>query len=131
MINESDLKLKCSPDFIMFLCEMAEGFEYKETWSEKNVTFKDVSFNWATKEIIRWGYFPLLIHRACKGWNKIERENGSYLEIDNESIWMVSYGGNFNEIGYEFENYQPQSLTQAECACLDCLIDIFGEEKTK
>ena len=71
--------------------------------------------------------FPLLIHRAVEGWNKNNKGN-PYIEIDDSSIWVCSYNNNFKEFGFSFHEYQPRSLTQAECAMLDCLLDIFKEE---
>ena len=115
MKTEQEIKARVTPEIIKQMCALAEGFENTGAY-----IFHFMGVNYSTHSSL----FPLLIHRAVDGFNKIERENGSYLDIDNESIWMVSYKENFEEIGFEFKDYKSDTLTAVELACLDCLIDI-------
>lgn len=122
MITEQDLKDQCTPEFIKWMRELAEGFELNYAG--------DVSYynNLTSVEITRctdWFIFPLLIHRAVEGWNKITRNK--YIIITDTFLYTTSNLHRGDE-RYNYNNYQPQSLTQAECAMLDCLLDIFKGE---
>ena len=110
MITEQELK--CTPEFTKWMCEHAEGFGYIDYVLSQSSDLEQVRFN----NII----FPLLIHRAVEGWNK---ECDPDYSIDLRNSW-IDYGiGN----DYSFSNYQSINLTQAECAMLDCLLEIFAE----
>ena len=68
-------------------------------------------------------YFPLLIRRAVEGWNKLYPDNRQIILYSNCLTQKDS-------VLIKFDKYQPQSLTQAECAMLHCMLDIFkGEGK--
>jgi hypothetical protein len=133
MITENDLKLKCSPDFINFLCELAEGFECEI----ENLRDPYIKFNNSDRIFISELFRPFnvsflstLIHRAVDGWNKKHGEK--YYTIDtivDSIVFMKNQYPMPMSIKYKFSDYQPQSLTQAECACLHCLHDIFKEAK--
>ena len=69
-------------------------------------------------------YFPLLIRRAVEGWNKNHHTDNKMIIIYSNCITCEK------SKCLKFEDYQPQSLTQAECAMLHCMLDIFkGEGK--
>ena len=124
MKTETDLKNKCTPEFIKWMVELAERFECTEFELKTSYQIRYNSIALPYQDILM---FPLLIHRAVEGWNKNNKGN-PYIEIDDSSIWVCSYNNNFKEFGFSFHEYQPRSLTQAECAMLDCLLDIFKEE---
>lgn len=111
MITEKQLKDKCTPDIIKKMCELAEGFEIsRDGW----FYCKNVGFN--IDDTIG---FPLLIHRAVSGWNKINRDAPIIISDD-----FITYYHKVddNSTDYDFENYQPENLTACECAMLDCLM---------
>ena len=109
MIKEQELKNKCTPEFTKWMCEYAEGFGYIDYVLSQSSDLEQVRFN----NII----FPLLVHRAVEGIKIISS--------DPEKVW---YNNIYGMQCFRFKNYQPKSLTHAECAMLDCLIDIFKEE---
>lgn len=117
MKTEQSLKNQCTPEFIKWMCEFAEGFEYKFFEDFKNRS------DWS--EVIHTVLLPLLIHRAVEGVEK------HFISI---SYWKIRFqtddGRNAVIKEYLIENYQPQSLTQAECAMLHCLIDIFEDVRS-
>jgi hypothetical protein len=52
-----------------------------------------------------------------EGWNKKLYE----------SIILVQHNHlTKKESRYNFNDYQPESLTPCECACLHCLIEVLG-----
>ena len=127
MTTEQELKDKCAPEFIKWMCELAEGFDYEECMYMSPPFKMDASF-------------PLAIHRAVEGWNKNQNKNcGNYfININCENVFTESGRDVYSLSGveetlyqpikdYAYLDYQPQSLTHAECACLDCLIDILEE----
>ena len=103
-----DLKQQITPEFIKKLCEFAGGFGYIDYVLSQSSDLEQVRFN----NII----FPLLIHRAVEGIKIIYS--------DPEKVW---YNNIYGMQCFRFKNYQPEYLTQAECAMLDCLLDIFKE----
>ena len=113
MITEQELKEQCTPDFIKWMCEHAEGFGYIDYVLSQSSDLEQVRFN----NII----FPLLIHRAVEGWNK------KYLDKNQ----IILYGNilSFSEGILTYNGYQPESLTQSECAMLHCLLDVFKQEE--
>jgi len=129
MTTEQELKDQCTPEIIKRMVELAEGFEY----SLDHVIYiiytggiipckHDVLKNPENTLI-----FSTLIHRAVEGWNK---KNGHNRNIIMSNNFIGYYDGiKTNITDYNFPSYQPQSLTLCECACLDCLLDIFKEEK--
>ena len=135
MITEQDLKNKCTPEFTKWMCELAEGFEWR---NENNVIWIHVPSDIimvGSKYFSNDSYFPLLIHRAVEGWNKDTRERNFKILCLSDRVVFIEIDKYGNMKGkrsdkdiYQFKNYQPSLLTQAECAELDCLLDIFKEE---
>lgn len=116
MITEQKLKEQCTPEFTKWMCEHAEGFGYIDYVLSQSSDLEQVRFN----NII----FPLLIHRAVEGWNKLK---GKILLLSSQICKIKD-----NEIKYyEMDDYQPENLTQAECACLHCLLDKFSEQEER
>ena len=103
MITEQELKEQCTPEFIKWLENLAEGFFDRQRSGE-----------------VCW--FPLLIHRAVEGWNKQEYKR---LVINKYQICLNLWPFIKTEKAYNFRIYQPESLTHAECAMLHCLLDVF------
>ena len=99
MITEQELKEQCTPEFIKWLENLAEGFFDRQRSGE-----------------VCW--FPLLVHRAVEGIKIIYS--------DSEKVW---YNNIYGMQCFRFKNYQPKSLTHAECAMLHCLLDRFEEVK--
>ena len=114
MIKEQELKNKCTPEFIKWMCELVEGFGYIDYVLSQSSDLEQVRFN----NII----FPLLIHRAVEGWNKQEYKR---LVINKYQICLNLWPFIKTEKAYNFRIYQPESLTHAECAMLHCLLDVF------
>jgi hypothetical protein len=119
-ITESKLKSDCTPEIIKRMVEIAEGFEVDTDGIFYNGIIlpngTEVDFDIQKDELL----FPLLIHRAVEGWNKKLYE----------SIILVQHNHlTKKESRYNFNDYQPSSLTPCECACLHCLIEIFKEER--
>lgn len=118
MITEHELKEQCTPEFIKWMCELAEGFEFIDGRNEYN--FNGYNTYWDNFES---SDFILLIHRAVEGWNKYKKgEDCIVISDDNLILWCADLDD--CKI-YDFKEYQPQTLTQAECAELHCLIDVF------
>ena len=118
MITEQELKDKCAPEFIKWICEHAEGFGYIDYVLSQSSDLEQVRFN----NII----FPLLIHRAVEGWNKKDRsKNQINILTTCVQSWNIIKGLQ----DYVFENYKSENLTQAECAILHCLLDVFKQEE--
>lgn len=124
MITENELKDRCTPEIIKRMCELAEGFEFidREVFNNKNARgFKYNGWSGETTEnvvsmISNHGIFPILIHRAVEGWDNDEL-TPFVIEIHTRMI----RGRNT----YRFKNYQPTTLTSAECAMLDCLLEVL------
>ena len=126
MIKEQELKDKCTPEFIKWMCEYAKGFEFiqcEDNYFSISVNNQEYG-NIITDEII----FPLLIHRAVEGWNKQEYKR---LVINKYQICLNLWPFIKTEKAYNFRIYQPESLTHAECAMLHCLLDIFKEQEER
>ena len=126
MITEQELKGRCTPEFIRWCCEYADGFGYQEE-NDHDVDY----FIWNNKKYFTSSdvLFPLLIHRAVEGWNKSDREGYYTIDTVSDSILIMKNKYPMPEPkNYRMKNYQPQNLTPAECACLHCLLDIFEEE---
>ena len=118
MIKEQELKNKCTPEFTKWMCEYAEGFGYIDYVLSQSSDLEQVRFN----NII----FPLLIHRAVEGCNNFIDDFLIYIKCS-----CVDRYKNSEYVIYCFENYQSQTLTQAECAMLHCLLDIFKEQEER
>ena len=119
MITEQELKEKCTPEDIKWMVELAEGFGYIDYVLSQSSDLEQVRFN----NII----FPLLIHRAVEGWN-MTNDIHSKIDIGYNGVF-VCFDIDDIQKDYLIENYQPESLTQSECAMLDCLLDVFKQEE--
>ena len=119
MKTEQELKSKCTPDFIKWMCELvkASGFLVDYNIVEQHKYYDRL-------------FFPLLIHRAVEGWNKksVSVKIVIYPESVNISKELYYDDGTFDKEFY-CRQYQPQSLTHGECASLACLLDRFEREK--
>ena len=120
--TEQELKDRCTPDAIKWMVELAEGFECNELG---NCSYIHVEFNgdwWDDEEIFESSVFPLLIHRAFEGYNRLNK--------GKEILRCINFIGR-NDTNYiaAYDDYQPQSLTHAECAILHCLLNGFEEVK--
>lgn len=111
MITQQELTDKLTPEIIKKMIDLAEGFSncdfsYKfgeGIYSEYN---EDTNL-----------FFPLLIHRACEGWKNKETD---YNQIKVKARRVLYWSKK-----YDFINYQPTTLTRAECALLHCLIEVL------
>lgn len=127
MTTEQELKDQCTPEFIKWMCELAEGFKiYPNRILGQIESVSGALFTLEYNNILNdSSVFPLLIHRAVEGWNKKYEESiNIYKDCVTHDFYPVSH-----YLRYDFENYQPQSLTQAECAMLHCMLNIFKEER--
>jgi len=123
--NEQELKEMCIPEFIKWMVDLSDGFEQHESFEGLEyitVPYRTVTINGFKNNLTE---FPLLIHRAVEGWNKKNWNRDLKITIHPECITYLNMG--FKT--YSFKNYQPENLTNAECACLHCLLDIFKEKK--
>lgn len=119
MITEQQLKSQCTSDIIKRIIELAEGFEYYKDYSDKIKL--DFFTLWSDDDEVLCTAFPLLIHRTVEGWNKKINDIGI--------IICEGFVSRCGKKDYMFKNYQPQSLTQCECAILDCLLDTFKNQR--
>lgn len=121
--TEQEIKAMCVPDIIKKMVDLAEGFEYTEKGNifmyEMNFTPDENKSDFILNRIA----FPLLIHRAVEGFNK--KHNPKKI-IDISANNAISYAE--NSLKYWSQAYQPENLTQLECALLHCLIEILKEE---
>ena len=122
MTTQQELTDRCTPEIIKKMCELAEGFEYIDR------PFPSIKYSimdkWADK-IIDSFIFPLFIHRTVEGWNKSKT-----ILISIFRMRVCKFSGTEDIVYYDFVNYQSTTLTQAECAMLHCMLDIFkGEGK--
>ena len=119
MITEKELKDRCTPEIIKKMIELAEGFESTGYYS---IDYNGVVYRSDAIEFMR-DVFPLLIHRAVEGWNK--------RNINVAGVYFLAgYIENHkNNNKFHFQDYQSTNLTQAECAMLHCLLDIYEGEK--
>jgi len=127
MKTEQELKDKCTPEFIKWMCELAEGFEWR---NENNVIWIYVPSDIimvGSKYFSNDSYFPLLIHRAVEGINKTNIVDIPVHTQFCGSFFRNNEGMNIMKEMYVYKDYQPRSLTQAECAMLHCMLDIFKE----
>jgi len=115
MITEQELKSQCTPNVIKKMCVLTDYFYASNDKDCEQIIGDEQAF-------------PLLIHRAVEGWNKEAHKDYSHIEIDNLSVMIVSHNGFSGKRYPEFKNYQPESLTACELACLHCLVEILKEE---
>lgn len=127
MITFDKLKQQITPEIIKKMVELAEGFEWR---NEYNIYFKN--------SIVRYTYndlkndinmFPLLLHRAVEGWNKINPCKPIQILCNCISFITDEDEPASIEWGYDNEQYQPCHLTQCEMAIWDCLLNILYWEE--
>lgn len=118
-IPEKELKDRCTIDDIKRMVELAEGFEYQ---GDDEIFYNSLRVD---KNIL---LFPLLIRRAVDGYNK-KYAPDIIIDISarNLVLWKRDYIHHPGSKKFYFQNYQKENLTQAECACLHCLLDIFND----
>ena len=133
MITEQELKDRCTPEFIKWMCEYAEGFRLLNDYTLFAFESFDCRINGVHESLC---LLPLLIHRAAEGWNKLKRDEiFKEIVIYKDKVCLDNYKLETKQ-GYEdyykytlidknFSNYQPQLLTQCELALLHCLLDIY------
>lgn len=114
LLYEEEIKAKCDDEIIKRMVEIAEGFSAANFDCYLGVYFKNVETD---QYILDDDMFPLLIHRAIKNFKVV-------LYYQEHRLYSYDL-----QKEYEFKNYQPESLTQAECACLDCLIETIRRTK--
>ena len=91
MIREQELKERCTPEFIKWMVELAEGFAV--LYDDGEVILMDLNddeFDLDESGFInRMSQFPLLIHRAVYGWNK-KQSGKDCIVISDDNIVFVS-----------------------------------------
>lgn len=135
MITEQELKDKCTPEIIKKMCELAEGFEFSDNMFFSFLQIKYNGINLQYQDVLM---FPLLIHRAVEGWNKIQDKNCGNLFVNTNAVNIYTESGRdiislsgvdetlYEAINiYDYTDYQPKTLTRAECAILDCLLEVL------
>ena len=122
MTTEKELKDRCTPDVIKWMVELADGFSI-------DGLILYYGNDWYYQFIEEYEKFPLLIHRTVEGWNNMQVDSENCIVIQDDSV--VLWKENIDDCKtFDFKNYKPESLTQSECAMLDCLLNIFeGERK--
>ena len=131
MITQQELTDKCTPEIINMMVELANGFELRSSISTTMLYFKpqtQVTTSIHAKDLFEPDntlIFSTLISRAVEGWNRL---NKAYI-MTTDSFCYTTTNLHQSEERRDFKNYQPTTLTPAECAMLDCLIDILKEER--
>jgi len=123
MKTQKEIESRVTPEIVKGMVELAEGFDLDTdgTFIEGIIlpNGTEVDFeNIQNDDII----FPLLIHRAVEGWNKLNEK--LYIEVDH-SVWFY---GEKEIIEYGLNKYKPTTLTACELALLDCLVDVLSGE---
>ena len=125
-MTEQELKQRITPDMIRWMCELAEGFEYRE---HGGLTFNSLSvYEYGIDTLL-----PLLLHRAAEGLNKRnEPSNYQVITYTADSVLLTLLSDDFEYDGSdEFfsKDYTPSTLTPGECALLDCMIHVYEEAR--
>jgi hypothetical protein len=108
-----ELKQRITPEFIMKLCELAEGFSYN---GNKEFILNENSYH------VMSDAFSILLHRAAEGWNN--KNNGQIYRCKyNDLIDYIYYESEDNK--YNIDNYKSCHLTACEMAILDCLLEVL------
>jgi hypothetical protein len=114
------LKEQCTPEIIKKMSELAEGFDYAGL---KDFTYSGHMYSLGS------GAFPLLLHRAVEGFNKLNfkyrEEKSVHLEINYPDEQIEFIKNERTQKIFLFEDYQPSHLTPCEMAILDCLIEVL------
>lgn len=122
MITESELKEQITPEIIKKMCELSEGFEYNiATGHIECRRLENFEFYTSTdiKIVTSWSMFPLLIYRAVERWNALRRGE---IIINNRACSILDNKGHRT---FWFDMYLIDSLTQCECAMLNCLLGVL------
>jgi len=135
LITFDELKERTIPDIIKQMVELAEGFIFDEEdfIIDILILFKDGHyedndyFQWDLSDITNSVLFPLLLHRAVEGWNKIQGIGQSGNIFINDDGVFINYS---EPICYLFKNYLPCHLTACEMAIWDCLLNILQHEES-
>ncbi len=114
MITFEELKERTTPDIIKKMVELAEGFGYMDYVLSQSSDLEQMRFN----NII----FPLLLHRAVEGWNKINPQHTILVYSNGLECWSDS---DEPPMSLNFKDYELCHLTQCEMAIWDCLLNIL------
>jgi len=128
MITEKELKERCTPEFIKWMCNLAEGFEFIDNGISSNnwftVKFNSITIGHCISNIYENTLaFSTFIHRAIEELNK---KTCSFLRLIMPYEDGIAAGN--GKTFYEFKNYQLHLLTSTECCYLNCLLDIYTGE---
>ena len=124
MITEQELKDRTTSNFIKWCCEYAEGFRLLNDYTLFAFESFDCRINGVHESLC---LFPLLIHRSVEEISKKYKDQFIIgVDYEEEECYIITTKS-ISLKSYPFKNYQPESLTHAECACLHCLLDIFAE----
>ena len=126
-MTEKELKNRCTPEFIEWCVNLAEGFGMFSNLERNMFIIKYEYMEWMFLKddlVFHKILFPLLIHRAVEGINNEKYEK----EIDLGSGGYISIKGSVSFKPFFLKDYQPDILTAGECAILDCLLAIFKEQ---
>ena len=127
MIKEQELKNKCTPEFTKWMCEYAEGFELFYDEGLIIIDLNDDEFYIEDNNFLNdFSQLPLLIHRAIEGWNKKYPQHTILVYSNGLECWSDSDNP---PMSLDFKDYESNNLTQAECAMLHCLLDVFKQEE--
>ena len=124
------LREQTTPDIIKKMAELAEGFELDTDGD--NIGIKDPfdNFYYFEDDIPKnMETFPLLLHRAVEGWNKINPCKPIQILCNCISFITDEDDPASVEWGYDNEQYEPCHLTQCEMAIWDCLLNILKQEE--
>ena len=113
MTTEQELKERCTPEFIKWMCEIAEGFHISERYIYPLVKSTCINYNgWCAETtenfvdtVFSFALFPLLIHRAVEGWNK-KAFGKDCIVISDDNLVFWSDNLDLCRV-YDFKNYQP------------------------
>ena len=123
MITEQQLTDRCTPEIIKKMVGLAEGFEC----AMEDPNYLAIYFKGKEAIIDSPLVFSTLIHRAVEGFNK-KQCGDPYIIFEFETCTLSRYTLDVEDDAYFFADYSPSSLTHAECAMLDCLLDILDRE---
>ena len=126
-MTEKELKDRCTPEFIEWCVKLAEGFGMFSNLERNMFIIKYEYMEWMFLKddlVFHKILFPLLIHRAVEGWNKLHIGNETINIYDDYVDHYGIDGGNRKSV----YKYQSDNLTAGECAILDCLLAIFKEQ---
>lgn len=136
MITFEELREKTTPNIIKQMCELAEGFSFKEGNIPENskvvINLGDIKIDarcydyFCTSNLFyncNALIFSSLLHRVVEGWNKDKKgEDCIIISDDNLILWRADLD---DYKVYDFKDYQPYHLTQCEMAIWDCLLNIL------